>query len=169
VKNEFEGIDTEVPGLTEVYEDNYDGSFSGSESFSDTIGYSYYYEIDVTGESKWGPGIGWILSFLCIVFILITLILIKVGGDQAQRMAVTTPVAAQYGYGVQQPQAYQPPQPYPQPTPQPYPQPIPLPQRPSALPTKVTCPTCNNVIPVHPKSLPAPIICPQCGTRGFVE
>jgi hypothetical protein len=177
VKNEFKDIDTEVPGLTEVYEDNYDDSFSGSESFSDTIGYSYYYEIDVTGESKWGPGLGWILSFLCIVFILITLILIKVGGDQAQRMAVTTPLPPQYGFGYQQPQIYQPPQPYPQPTPQPYPQPtpqpypqpLPLPQRPSSLPTKVTCPTCGSVIPVHARSLPHPITCPQCGTRGFVE
>jgi hypothetical protein len=163
------------PELESIMEAIYDGSFSGSNSFSETIEYSYYNEIDVTGESNWGPGIGWILMFICIVFILITLILIKVGGDQAQRMAVMTPVAAQYGYGVQQPQVYQPPppylqpQPYPQPTPQPYPQPLPLPQRPSTLPTKVTCPTCKNIIPIQPKSLPAQITCPQCGTRGFVE
>jgi hypothetical protein len=176
MKNELEEGATDNPQYSEILKGIYDGSFAGSDTFSDTIEYSYY-DIDINGESNWGPGIGWILSFLCIVFILITLTLIKVGGDQAQRMAVTTPMTTQYGYGVQQPQAYQQPppypqptpQPYPQPSPQPYPQPLPLPQRPSTMPTKVTCPTCGYVIPVQVKSLPHPITCLQCGTRGFIE
>jgi ABC-type multidrug transport system fused ATPase/permease subunit len=162
---------SEYDQFEQLINEIFDGSFMGSDTFSETIqqsSYVYPYgsnNIEINGESTWGPGMGWILAVVGFIFVFITLILIKVGGDQAIILSSTVPLMPQYGYGYQGPQAYQPPQP----TPQPYPQSLSSPQRQSTLPTQVVCPTCGYIIPVQPQSLPHPITCPQCGTKGFIE
>ena len=67
----------------------YDGSFMGSNNFEFEeewfIGTRTY-----RGESRWGPGPGWILAFICLFLSIITLVLVKSAGDEAMRLAPAT-------------------------------------------------------------------------------
>jgi hypothetical protein len=141
----------------------YDGSFIGSESFDDTVGNN-----DVKFESRWGPGIGWILVLFCILLLLITIGLIKSGGNDALKLVEETSTIqpAQYVPGSQQYQVYQTPRYYNQNASGLSPQPQPSQPNP---PTEVTCPNCKYRIAVLIRSLPASVKCPQCGTKGIIK
>jgi hypothetical protein len=102
-----------IPAVGSSDEEIYDGSFMGSKSITEQGS-----SIDV----NWGPGIGWILAFVCLILLIITLGLVKTGGDEVMRMApATQPMPQQQygGYGPQQPGQYQPPPQYPPPQPPP--------------------------------------------------
>jgi cytochrome b subunit of formate dehydrogenase len=67
--------------LTIAGEEIYDGSFMGSNSFDyEEMGDNY------SGESSWGPSLGWFLAFVCLVLLIITLVLVKSAGDEAMRL-----------------------------------------------------------------------------------
>ncbi|UCE37760.1 MAG: hypothetical protein JSW00_00480 [Thermoplasmata archaeon] len=88
-------------------------SFIGSDS---TGGY----------KAEWGPGVGWILAIVGFVLILVTLIIVKLGNDEVQKLAPYAPPIPQ--------QPYMPPPQYPQQPPQ-YPQQPPqYPQQPPQYP-----------------------------------
>lgn len=163
-----------------IMESVYDGSFAGSDEFSETIEY-YSYDIDFTGESTWGPGIGWFLAIICIVPVIMALVLVKLGKDEATRLAPSMPLMPQpqYGYG-EAPQYQQPPlQPYPplrysQPT-QHYPQPQQPPsysQQPVQPPPNMietSCPTCGHVFSVMKTEGLTAVQCPNCGVKGTLK
>jgi uncharacterized membrane protein len=89
-------------------------------------------------ETKWGPGIGWILAIVSIILILITMIIVKLGSDEVQKLAPHAPPLPRPQYMPRpppqpyQPPPYQPPPQYPpqQPPYQPPQYPQPPPQRP---------------------------------------
>jgi hypothetical protein len=84
-------------------EEIYDGSFMGSKSIT---------EQDSNIDINWGPGLGWFLAIVCLILLLITIVLVKTGGDQVMRMAPALQLMPQQqygGYGPQQPGQYQPP------------------------------------------------------------
>ncbi len=80
---------------------DYIDSFIGSESQGDY-------------ETTWGPGIGWILAIVCIILILITMIIVKLGSDEVQKLAPHAPPMPKPQYMPQPPPyQYQPPPQYP--------------------------------------------------------
>lgn len=104
------------------YTDGERDSFIGSDTAGDY-------------ETKWGPGIGWILAIVAIIMILVTMIVVKLGSDEVQKLAPYAPPLPRPQYMPRpppqpyQPPVYQPPPQYPpqQPPYQPpqYPQPPP--------------------------------------------
>ncbi len=142
----------------------YDGTFMGSESYDDTVSGE-----DIKFDSSWGPGLGWIMVIFCLIMLLITLGMLKSGGDDALILVEVTSTKMQqpqYSMGSQQYQWNESQRQYTR-----YPNVPSYQQQPtqSQPPTEVTCPTCKYIIAVSVEKLPAPIRCPQCGTRGFIE
>lgn len=129
-----ESIEDESADVQGIMNEIFDGSFMGDNSFDITEEY-YGVDIEYRGDSSWGPGIGWYLAFICLIPIIITIVLIRSGGNQAARLAPIGPHVAQPQYVTQPQQPYsQPVQQY-QPPPQQPPQyPRPPPSRPPAQP-----------------------------------
>ncbi len=117
----------------------YDGSFMGSDSVE--VG-------GVSASANWGPGLGWILAFVCLILLLITLAFVKQGGDEAVKMVPAVLPMAQPQYGYQQQIPQQPPQQQPQTTYQQATQ--------QQIGTKM-CVNCSQIL-----SFDA-VICPICG------
>jgi hypothetical protein len=86
-------------------EDIYDGSFMGSNDFEylpfggmlDNGGDPYI------GEARWGPGPGWFLAFICVIFLVITLFLVKATGDEAMKWVPFSPGRPPLQYDYQPP------------------------------------------------------------------
>jgi hypothetical protein len=60
----------------------YDGTFGGLGSCTETEEYDSS-EVVVIYDFSWGPGIGWIYAFICLVPMSLTMLLAELGGERA--------------------------------------------------------------------------------------
>lgn len=73
--------------------DIYDGTFMGSNDF-EFVPYGGMLPNGgdpYTGEARWGPGPGWFLAFICVIFLIVTLLLVKSTGDEAMKLVPFSP------------------------------------------------------------------------------